>query len=185
MKKNYLWENRKKAAGICYFFAILICSFFVWNSNMKTIYAEEPTQSAVVSPALSPEPSQNVTAVPSDTPGAAETPTVTVSPTQKLYTLSFSNPNNEWTYNGKTTIPPIQRAEKKLWGSLPVPERAGYTFRCWYDKENVNNTFSPQNTKRAQKDVTLLAKWTPTTYEITYSLKGGSFVSGSPTYTYK
>ena len=102
---------------------------------MKTIYAEEPTQSAVISPALSPEPSQNVTAVPSDTPGAAETPTVTVSPTQKLYTLSFSNPNNEWTYNGKTTIPPIQRAKGDKWGNLPIPQKTGYTFLYWYNSK--------------------------------------------------
>lgn len=184
MKKNYLWENRKKAAGICYFFAILICSFFVWNSNMKTIYAEEPTQSAVISPALSPEPSQNVTAVPSDTPGAAETPTVSPTPKPvKLYTLSFTNPGNEWTYNGQNYITPIQRTRNAYWGDLPIPQKTGYTFLYWYNAE-TGAVYKAQNTRKASQDLTLTPKWTPITYEITYSLKGGSFVSVSPTYTY-
>ena len=186
MKKNYLSKSPKKAAGFFYFFTILICSFFIWNSNMETIHAEESTQSAVISPALSPEPSQSVSPVPSDTPGATESPTVTVTPTPKpvkLYTLSFTNPGNEWTYSGQNYITPIQRTKNAYWGDLPVPQKAGYTFLYWYNAE-TGAKYSAQKPRKASQDVTLTPKWSLTSYEITYSLNGGSFVSVSPTYTY-
>lgn len=184
MRKNYL---SKKATGLFYFFSILVCSFFIWNSNTQTIMAAEPTQTATIST----EPSDEVTPVPTSqitqTPSDMPKPTASLTPTSNpkiMYTLEFSNPNNEWTYQGKTYITPIVQVSGQPWGNLPAPEKSGYTFVYWYAQDDVNNTFSIQNNKRAKRDVTLLAKWKLTTYNINYSLNGGSFVSVSPTNTY-
>lgn len=50
--------------------------------------------------------------------------------------------------------------------TLPTPQRDAYTFAGWY---NGTQKVSTGNWKTAS-NVTLVAKWTPTTYNITYNL---------------
>ena len=49
--------------------------------------------------------------------------------------------------------------------TLPTPTRTGYTFDGWFSgtTQYVNGTWNELN------DVTLVAKWTPNTYNVTYS----------------
>lgn len=180
MKKNYLSKNWKKSAGFCYFFTILLCSFFIWN-NTETIHAEEPTQPAVISPVISPEPSEDVTPVPTGevTLTPSETPESSVTPTPKptkLCTLYFDS-------DGGSTVMPIQRPKGQAWGELPIPQKVGYTFRYWYNVQTGAN-YTKKARIASQESVTVTAKWKLNTYDIDYKLNGGSFDSVSPTYTY-
>ena len=63
--------------------------------------------------------------------------------------------------------------------TLPTPTREGYTFAGWYD----GSTKYTNGTWETASNVTLSAKWTPTSYSITYILNGGSVSSNPSTYT--
>lgn len=181
MKKIHLSQ---KAERLCYFFAAVICLFFLWSNNTQISRAAEITQAVTISPEPSSEPTQAVaissapSAVPTQ-PSAEPTQTVTKapkpSPTPVICTLTFNS-------NGGSTVASIQRVKGEKWGPLPVPVRAGYTFSCWYNAETNRNYTTTDRT--ATRDITVTAKWTLTPYNITYSLKGGSFVSVTPVYTY-
>ncbi len=183
MKVNYLFKKFRKNRYLGYFFAILVCLFFL-ISNPKTIYGAEPEQSVTLTPTASPESSDEITSIPTEaiTPIPEDILTPTPKPV-KLYTLTFSNPNNEWSYNGQFSIPPIQRERNVLWGELPEPQKAGYTFLYWYNPE-TNASYAPEKKRKASQDITVAAKWKLNTYDITYSLNGGSFDSVSPVSTY-
>ena len=181
MKKNYLI---KKSRRVYYFFAILVCFCFMYGSNTETIYGAEPTQAMVFSPTDSPKTSEDITSIPAE--DITQIPEHELTPTPKpkpMFKLEFSNPNNEWTYNGKTSIPSIERKKGAYWGELPVPQRTGYLFRYWYNSK-TNASYAPEKNRKASEDVTLLARWELEQYEITYNLKGGDFEFDWPTETY-
>ncbi len=52
--------------------------------------------------------------------------------------------------------------------TLPTPTRSGYTFKGWYN----GATKLSGNTWSTASNVTLVAKWTPITYAVTYDLGG-------------
>ena len=63
--------------------------------------------------------------------------------------------------------------------TLANPVKTGYTFAGWY----TNSSFTAkktQITKGSVGDITLYAKWTATTYKITYNLDGGTNASSNP-----
>ena len=62
--------------------------------------------------------------------------------------------------------------------SLSNLSLAGYTFNGWYTDDSYTTKVTSINTLKP-KNITLYAKWTPTQYNITYALNGGS-VSGNP-----
>ncbi len=64
--------------------------------------------------------------------------------------------------------------------ALPQPERTGYTFAGWFDKnEKKYETVSGD----MQKNISLTAKWSAVSYAITYDLGGGSQVANPTSYT--
>lgn len=64
--------------------------------------------------------------------------------------------------------------------TLPIPIRPGYTFNGWYENNNkvINGTWYRTS------NVSLVAKWTANTYNISYDLNGGNLYTNKPS-TYK
>ena len=69
--------------------------------------------------------------------------------------------------------------------TLNNPTRTGYTFGGWYDNANFTGTTVTAISTTSTGDVTLYAKWTANTYNITYNLYGGTnATANTATYTY-
>jgi uncharacterized repeat protein (TIGR02543 family) len=69
--------------------------------------------------------------------------------------------------------------------TLSSPIKAGYTFEGWYDNSNFTGTAVTEVSSTTTGDVTLYAKWTANTYNITYNLNdGNNDVANAATYTY-
>ena len=83
--------------------------------------------------------------------------------------------------NGHGTAPAAQTVVYGTKAKAPTaPAETGYTFGGWYKEKACTNvwTFTSDNVK---SNITLYAKWTPTSYNITYNLNGGSVASANPT----
>ena len=105
---------------------------------------------------------------------ATNTLTITY-PQLVTYTVTFDMKGHgdeitaqEITNGGKATTP-------------TAPTATGYTFGGWYKDANCNTVWN-FNTDVVTANTTLYAKWTPTTYKITYHLNGGEGAANS-TYT--
>ena len=90
------------------------------------------------------------------------TATTTVTVTIPTYTVTFNA-------NGHGTAPAAQTISQgnKATEPTPAPQETGYTFGGWYQDANCTNAFDFNTEITA--DITLYAKWTPTTYKITYT----------------
>ncbi|OTO20804.1 BspA family leucine-rich repeat surface protein, partial [Enterococcus sp. 3H8_DIV0648] len=81
------------------------------------------------------------------------------------YTVTFD------TKDGKPTTSKNYTIEKGI-DSFGTPTRSGYTFDGWYDgKEKVTNIKEGETGNR-----TLIAKWTPVTYKVTFDSAGGNAI---------
>lgn len=75
--------------------------------------------------------------------------------------------------NGGSEVTDITRVVGSLIGTLPEPERKGYTFEGWYtDNGTFQNVFSER--KMQENGTTLYAKWTANDYTITFHVNGGN-----------
>lgn len=62
--------------------------------------------------------------------------------------------------------------------SLPIPTKLGYTFEGWYDGSlKISNS----GTWKYASNKSFAAKWSTTTYSITYNLNGGTNAFSNPT----
>jgi len=69
--------------------------------------------------------------------------------------------------------------------TLNNPTRTGYMFNGWYDNAGFSGSAITAISTTAFSDVTLYAKWTANTYNITYTLNGGTNdAANTATYTY-
>ena len=66
-------------------------------------------------------------------------------------------------------------------GTLPTPTRTGYTFTGWFNRQNSGGTQYTANSI-LNANATAYARWTATSYNITYNVNGGSTVQNR-TYT--
>ncbi len=108
---------------------------------------------------------------------------VTITDAIKEYTVLFSE-------NG---IENISFAENKIPAggvTLPTPEKTGYTFSGWYKEDTFTNAVALPITAANLAEVfgegtsiTLYAKWTPVTYEITYHNVEGATNTNAANYT--
>jgi uncharacterized repeat protein (TIGR02543 family) len=64
--------------------------------------------------------------------------------------------------------------------ALSSPTRVGYTFGGWFDNAEFNGTAVTSIPSGSIGNRDLYAKWTPTTYTITYSLEGGTVTPDNP-----
>ena len=91
------------------------------------------------------------------------------------YTVTFNA-------NGGTVEPATKTVIfDDTYGTLPIPQRKGYTFTGWKYGGNI----IASNTKvRIADNHILEAQWTANTYTVTFSANGGSGTSKTQTYTY-
>ncbi len=94
-----------------------------------------------------------------------------------VYTVSFDADAGEVTpaTQDKLFDSTYGRAsDGETYQSLPVPTRRGYTFGGWWTGEDGSGTkITDSATVSIERNHTLYAKWTQTTYNITYNLDGG------------
>ena len=62
--------------------------------------------------------------------------------------------------------------------SLKNPSRKGYSFKGWYSDSKYKNKVT--NIKKRTGNLTLYAKWSATSYRITYKLNGGKNTKSNP-----
>ena len=63
--------------------------------------------------------------------------------------------------------------------SLKNPSRKGYSFKGWYSDSKYKNKVT--SIKKRTGNLTLYAKWSATSYRITYKLNGGKNTKSNPT----
>ena len=108
-----------------------------------------------------------VTVIPADRTGNRE---FWAKWTPKEYTITY-----DYNYEGQTSESDSYTIESGV--TLKNPTRKGYIFCGWYGNEACTEAFeigAPQN-------ITVLAKWTPEEYQITYELDGGYNNAANPT----
>ncbi|MBQ6476826.1 MAG: InlB B-repeat-containing protein [Bacilli bacterium] len=66
------------------------------------------------------------------------------------------------------------------YGTIPTPVRNGYTFVNWYKEAALTNVINSSSTVATASDHTIYAKWSPITYNISYTLNGGTQGSSHP-----
>lgn len=112
--------------------------------------------------------------IPTPTPTPIPTPTPTPTP-DTYYTVTFvANADDV------ENLPTPQQVKSGECAVVPsVPTKAGYVFDGWYTDENL--TFGYDFSNPVNADVTLFAKWTSSstdvTYVVTFNSNGGSAVS--------
>ena len=88
------------------------------------------------------------------------------------YTITF---NYDGATSGNTETERIVTFDS-TYGTLPTPEKTGYTFQGWYlEEDEIEST----TTVSTASNHTLKAKWQAETYTITYDYNGGSLANGS------
>ncbi len=93
--------------------------------------------------------------------------------TATVYTITFDS-------TGGSEASKIEYTVEDKTVALPQPERTGYTFAGWFDRnEKKYETVSGD----MQKNISLTAKWSAVSYAITYDLGGGSQVANPTSYT--
>ncbi|SFZ72638.1 LPXTG-motif cell wall anchor domain-containing protein/Listeria/Bacterioides repeat-containing protein [Lactococcus chungangensis CAU 28 = DSM 22330] len=102
-----------------------------------------------------------------------------VTPTPVTYKMTFDS-------NGGSAVTPVTDIAEGATVTEPsAPSKTGYTFDGWYEQSDFSDTaWNFATNKMPAKDVTLYAKWTPTTYAISYELNGGTnYPSAITSYT--
>ena len=87
-----------------------------------------------------------------------------------LYTITFDS-------NGGSNIEPIIQTFNSSITEPIQPTLAGYDFAGWFTDDET--FLSPFTFTTMPLDTNLFAKWTPTVYDITYQLDGGTLAVGS------
>ncbi|MBX8935332.1 InlB B-repeat-containing protein [Enterococcus gilvus] len=87
----------------------------------------------------------------------------------ETYTVTFDS-------NNGSTISPMTYTIEKGIDSFETPTRTGYTFEGWYDGEDKVTKIEKGETGNR----TLIAKWTPVTYKVTFDSAGGNAIDPMP-----
>jgi len=92
------------------------------------------------------------------------------------YTITYELNNG-----ANPTNAPTSYTVESLLITLPTPTRAGYTFDGWFTTETFTGAKVETIAAGSSGDKTFYAKWTATTYTITYNLNGGANPANAPT----
>ena len=74
--------------------------------------------------------------------------------------------------NGGSNVDDITKPYGSLIGTLPKPNKTGYTFGGWYTDKALTRLFT--ETKMPEGGITLYAKWTANKYTVTFHANGGN-----------
>lgn len=87
--------------------------------------------------------------------------------------------------NGGNAISPMNNVPYySLLGEMPIPVKNGYNFVGWYLSDNSNFYYTEGAIwDQYAEESTLLAKWSPKTYNISYHLNGGINGNNPTSYT--
>ena len=72
----------------------------------------------------------------------------------------------------------------QLYGTLPAPTRANYTFAGWFTAKDGGTKITADTVVTELVNQTLYAHWTPNKFTLTYNANGGTVSSGSKTLTF-
>ena len=75
----------------------------------------------------------------------------------------------------------IEIVTGKTFKNLPTPKKDGYKFDGWYLDSSYSNKVDNDTVVSATNNIELFAKWSYVTYNIAYSLNGGTAGSKAPT----
>ncbi len=103
---------------------------------------------------------------------------VTCTYPRSKYTLTI-NPGENGAYEGARTITDYYQKEVQL----NIPTRTGYSYTWEQTGEGTYNSTTNKFTI-GLGDVSLIAKWTPNTYSVTFNPNGGEVTTGSKNVTY-
>ena len=106
----------------------------------------------------------------------------TVSPASKQYNKIFDSWNTKANGSGTKYLPKANfttDADTTLYAqytyatvsNLPTPTRAGYSFGGWF---NIGDKTQVVNGSPLYGNTSVVAKWIPSTYKVTYNANGGS-----------
>ena len=70
------------------------------------------------------------------------------------------------------------------YGSLPMPNKTGYTFTGWYTSEIDGVRITGSSVVSVAENHTLFAQWTPNEYAVSFDANGGSCDTAEKTVTY-
>ncbi len=72
----------------------------------------------------------------------------------------------------------------QVYGTMPVPTRANYSFDGWYTESSGGTKVTESTVVTALVNQTLYAHWTANKFTLTYNANGGSVSPGSKTLTF-
>ena len=72
----------------------------------------------------------------------------------------------------------------QVYGELPVPGRANYTFDGWYTEKDGGTKITADTSVTALVNQTLYAHWLPNKFTLTYNANGGTVSTGSKELTF-
>lgn len=78
----------------------------------------------------------------------------------------------------------IKAEYDKEYGTLPTPERKGYTFEGWYTSASGGNRVTEFSVCKDEKDATLYARWANQQFNVYFNSNGGSCSTNNKTVTY-
>ena len=87
--------------------------------------------------------------------------------TARTYTLTL-NANG-----GECSVESISVTYGSVYGSLPAPIRAGYTFDSWWTAASGGTRITEASKVTLTADATLYAHWSAESYSVTFDAKGG------------
>ena len=121
-----------------------------------------------------------LTAVPSQVSGNGVTPDATIATSEEeraefYYIFLHTQALNLVLNGGNCENLPTTYVEGRV-TTLPIPSKVGYTFLGWYNGETKVDSIAAS----VSGELTLEAKWTINSYDITYELAGGVNDSENP-----
>jgi len=93
----------------------------------------------------------------------------------ETYTVTF-DPNGDLQTSCDTESISVVYGEE--YGTLPIPERVGYTFEGWYTEPENGVKINELTLCKTASNHTLYAHWTPKSYTLIFDLGGGEMPEG-------
>ena len=115
-----------------------------------------------------------------------ESATVSITAAQTLYAHWTANSYTvTFNANGGTTPTSSKTVTyDAVYGALPTPTRAGYSFGGWFTAASGGSKVTESDTASITAAQTLFAHWSANNYTITFNANGGTTPTSSKTVTY-